>query len=532
MGGPNFFITARYYGRKRGMHRPGVLMMASRSSCTKKVVLIHPPLQNQLIGSVPRFVEKNRGFMPPLGLLYLQAALERSPHASVFIDAHLEGVTHAQAALAALAHQPDVIGIQAMTFSMQDAYRLVLALRQTATRAKIIIGGPHPTIYPRETAQLAGVDYALAGEGEFSFIQFLNNLDDPHALRDIAGLAFKQDDGVHFTPVASWISDLDQIAFPARHASAFRKYRSILGQKRLMTTMMTSRGCPYACIFCKRMGRHYRMHSPEYVLSEIEQIRALGISGIFIHDDIFTVDKNRVHAICEGLIRKNLGVLWEARTRVDCVDEELLGVMRRAGCTRLSFGLESGSPKVLAAMRKNIDLGQAAQVFQSCRRLGIRTLADFMFGNLDEEHADIARTLHFSKRIRPDWVQYSICSLYPDTPLYQLALERGVIQSDIWRAFAANPLMAISCPKWIAHFSEGELRHMTQQAYRKFYLTLPFILKQLFSRSVFHHFGALIRGALALLRAGRDGGPVYSVSLFQKLCVHQRSKFGERQNGG
>ncbi|MDO9541566.1 MAG: radical SAM protein, partial [Kiritimatiellia bacterium] len=301
-----------------------------------------------------------------------------------------------------------------------------------------------------------------------------------------------------------YIEDLNHLPFPARRSSSYKRYSSVLAQRSPITVAITSRGCPFNCIFCNRMGRRYRCHSAEYVLAEFEDIARLGIGEVFIYDDVFTLHRERIEAICRGLITRRHDLIWQARTRVDLVDEAMLALMRKSGCQRLSFGVESGSEKVLKSMRKNIDLNRVEKVFSWCRREGIATLADFMIGNLDETAEDVEKTIALMKRINPDYVQFSICCPYPGTPLYDLARERGVVTGDIWRDFAKNPLREFRSPVWTEYFSEEELIRMTAKAYRSFYLRPMFILKQIRKINSFQQLKTMAAGAISMMikRAG------------------------------
>jgi anaerobic magnesium-protoporphyrin IX monomethyl ester cyclase len=465
-----------------------------------KVVLIHPPLKNLVLGATPEYVDENRGVTPPMGLLYLQSAIEHSRHESVFLDANLEGWDHEKAAEQVLSYKPDIIGLQAMTFTLPDAYLLAKEIKRIDPKVKIIIGGPHATIYPKETAGLDAVDFAFAGEGEVDFISFLDVFTDLDARSKIPGIAYKINGGVSYTTCRGLLQDLDSVNYPARKSSKYAQYSSVLAKRNPITVMITSRGCPFQCVFCNRMGRKYRYHSAGYVLGEIDEIVKLGIKEIFIHDDTFTLKRERVMEICQGFIARKADIVWEARTRVDCVDEEMLALMRKAGCIRLSFGVESGSEKVLKSMRKAIEPALVEKVFKWCRKEGILTLADFMFGNLDEEMDDIKKSIDLSKRINPDFVQYSICSPYPDTPLYKMGLENGLITHDLWLEFAKDPLCKFNSPVWTQHFSEEELKKITTAAYKAFYMNPRFILKQLARINSLTQLKIMLRSAFGMLK--------------------------------
>lgn len=445
-----------------------------------KVVLVHPPLLNVLPAATPDFVDKNRGFTPPLGLLYIQAAIERSRHTSIFLDANLEGWTHKETAYIALSHNPHIIGIQAMTFTMPDVVLLVREIQKISPHTDIVIGGVHPTLYPEETELLGKNVYAMQGESERGFIDWLN----------VYPLSLPPTNPI----------ELDALPFPARHASKWEKYTSVLAERNPITTMITSRGCPYQCIFCNRCGKTYRQHSSEYVLREFEEIERLNIPEVFIHDDTFTIDKDRVVDICNGLVTRRSKLIWEARTRADCITKELAFVMRSAGCRRLSFGVESGSPKVLELMKKGVNLKQIENAFKWCKEVGIKTLADFMIGNYGETLDDVKMTMDFMHKLDPDYAQFSICSPYPNTQLYDLAREKGLFPTDIWKEFANNPLQRFESPVWEEHFTRKELVSLTKQAYRSFYMQPKFIWKQLLKIKSWDKLKTMARGAIGILK--------------------------------
>ena len=474
---------------------------ASHRRSAYRLVLMQPPLRNVVSCATPDYVSRNTGHLPPIGLLYIQAAVENSRHESMFLDADLEGWDHRQAAREALSHGPDLVGLQATTFTLPDAYMVARQIKQLDPDVTVILGGPHPTIYPKQTAGLEAVDFAFAGEGEVDFVRFLDVFGDHKARANVPGIASKSNGEVTHTPSSGWLKDLDALKLPARRASRYKDYCSVLGERNSFTVMISSRGCPFDCIFCNRMGRKYRCHCAQYVLDEIEDIISLGIENIFIHDDTFSLNRGRVQAICEGIIERGYRIEWDARTRVDCVDEPLLALMRKAGCRRLSFGVESGSPRVLKAMRKGIDLDRVEKVFQWSRKEGIVTLADFMLGNISETRQDIERTLEFAAKINPDFVQYSICSPYPGTPLYEIGLDRGMFQRDIWEQFARDPLQEFRSPVWTENFTEEELVQITAAAYRSFYMRPSFVFKQLGKVKSLKQFKAMAKGAIGMLRS-------------------------------
>lgn len=475
-----------------------------------KVALVHPPLLNLIGAATPNYISQNAGCLPPMGLLYLQAAIEHSRHESIFLDANLAGWDHLETAKQAIAHKPDLVGLQAMTFTLRDAYLVARNIKQLSPETAVIFGGPHPTIYPRETAALDVVDFAFSGEGETGFLSFLDIFSEPGLIEKMPGIASKTKGKVTYIPHSFYLDRLDSIHYPARNSCHYKGYHSVLSKFNPLTVMITSRGCPFQCIFCNRMGRTYRYHSSDYVLREIGEIVKLGIKGIFIHDDTFTLERKRVEEICCGVIERGYDISWEARTRVDLVDETLLALMHKAGCHRLSFGIESGSSKVLKSMRKNIDIERAEEVFRWCREVGIVTLADIMFGNIDEEADDIKKTFALIRHLNPDYVQFSICSPYPGTPLYEIGLKNGLLRKDVWLEFAKDPMQHFKSPAWTQNFTEEELNKITLSAYRQFYFSPLFIIKQIAKINSFSQFKAMAGAAFAMVNK-------ILISIFQKI---------------
>ena len=229
------------------------------------------------------------------------------------------------------------------------------------------------------------------------------------SLDRIAGLVFKDGKKTVFTAPPKLIDNLDKLPFPARRLTPWVKYNSILARKSIVTTMITSRGCPYQCIFCHKpyLGKKYRYHSARYVVEEIEACLNMGIEEIFIHDDIFTLDKKRVIEICRGILRRKLKFGWDVRSRVNNIDMEMLKMMKKAGCERIQYGVESGNQEVLNALRKGITIQQVRNAFKMTKSIGIKTLADFIIGSPKETEKEINDSLSLVADLDPDYVPFN-----------------------------------------------------------------------------------------------------------------------------
>lgn len=465
------------------------------------IVLISPPHKNLVTTTIPEEINKERGHLPPLGLLYIASYLKsNSTHKVAVIDSEVERLDYPDLRQRIEQLKPDLVGIQALTFTLIDALKTAEVVKDYSRNIPVVLGGPHVTIYPQESLMFKNIDYIVRGEGEVSFKDMLDNLDNKAGLRTVSGIGFKDNGKFILTQEPSFIDDLNSIPFPDRTFSPYRQYYSLLSKNFPITTMMTSRGCPYNCIYCERMGKKFRAISAEKVIEEIEHCLSLGIKEIFFHDDTFTIDKKRVFKICELINMKGFKFAWDARVRVDTVNYELLSCMKKSGCHRISFGVESGNPRILKNLKKGITLEQVKAAFECCKKLRIQTLADFMIGSPGETRQDIIETIAFAEKLGADYAQFSLTTPYPGTDLYREALLKGVIKSDVWSGFAKNPKIEFIPPLWTENLSREELIGLLSFAYKKFYLSVGFIIRETFKIGSLKELITKIKAGLKLFK--------------------------------
>ncbi len=467
-----------------------------------KVLLINPPSAQEIIGNIPSIVEEERGYNPPLGILYIAAYMEmQGRHGVEVIDAQVEELTGEQLKERVRRAAPDVVGITAMTFTLLDVLETIRVVKAVAPEARVVIGGPHAHLFPVETLNLPGVDYVVMGEGEYVFSELVDNITQPDKLRQVQGLVFYAQGELVNTGRTAMIQDLDSLPFPARHLVPYQKYSSVIAKRTPITTMFTSRGCPFQCAFCDRphLGKRFRARSPKNVVDEMEACTHLGIYEFLIYDDTFTVDKQRVMGICEEIQRRKLDIGWDVRARVDTVTPEMLKAMREAGCERIHYGVEAGTEKILKVLNKRITIEQVRQAFQWTKKVGMEVLAYFMIGAPTETREDILQTIKLSKELDPDYVHISILTPYPGTRIYFDALEQGVFESDYWQAFAANPTPDFQPRYWEEELTTAELIELSNYAYKSFYLRPRYALKQLLQVRSAGEFMRKARAALKVL---------------------------------
>lgn len=426
----------------------------------------------------------------PLGLGYLASVLEREGH-----DVRLwDGSVEKEPLSDLLARQAfQVVGISAVTPLIHEAWE---AASQARTRPSItILGGPHPTLMPGECLGQPQVDLVVRGEAEETIVEIVRGLEkdagqvdadtDQRRFADsawagIAGLSFRNGQGsiVH-NPPRQLPQNLDQLPFPAHHLYKIEGYTNLqprtdgLDPHARSYTIVTSRGCPYQCIYCSKAvtGNTWRPRSPENVVEEWRKlVLEMRATEIGVTDDVMTLDLPRAKRICQLLLDEGLNrVPWITihGIRADNTDLELLQLMKAAGCKRVGFGVESGNQRVLDTMRKHQTIDQVRQAFANARQAGLQTIGFFIFGLPGENEETMEDTIKLALELDPDLANFMIAAPFPGTELYQMVLDEGELFSHDWRDYAIHDEKA--------RFAMGEVtaelvERKWHEAYRRFYL--------------------------------------------------------------
>jgi len=417
--------------------------------------------QSLRIALVNPRVESYSSTLPPLGLLYIAAVLEEAGFAPRVFDIYpyddrdFTGLVE---------YRPDVVGMTVLTDYWTRATEVAAVVQTRLPETCFIVGGVHVTALPEESVTGLAATIGVIGEGEMTMRELCECLASGSDWRDVAGIVYRQGNGdfVRTAPRA-YIADLDGIPFPARHLLDFEQYLVPPGIIRghwteRSTTIMTSRGCPFSCIWCGSQctfGRKVRYRSVENVVTEIEHlVRTYAIDTIWFVDDTFTLSKKRVLDFCRLMAERGIRITWGCQAHVKTADEEMFRAMKKVGLVQLDFGVESGSNRVLKALKKDSDDTAIRKAFAIARKVGLRTTATFMFGSPDETAEDVEQTMRLAREIRPDFVSSFFITPYPGTELMDLALanrwemakreESGLKKGPMLRIhFRARELMAI-----------------------------------------------------------------------------------------
>ncbi len=468
-----------------------------------RVLLINPDQRLALDSEAGDLPSTGSGPYPPLGLLYLQAALEEAGHPAEILDANAEAGLGPGLRAAARRGEPQLLGVTAVTPNLAGVQQAVARAREAFPEAAVVIGGPHTDIFPTQTAALDGVDYVLCGEAEQTLVQLAGALDDGDRQPEIRGLYTRERQPDADNAFPELVKDLDSLAVPDRGRLPVRHYRGVGGQDVLFATMMTSRGCPFRCTFCSTPRGRYRSRSVEAIIDEMERCARLGVQHIYFVDDTFPVKGRRLTALCDQIAQRPHLPRWSCRTAAAGLTAENVKLMKRAGCERIQIGVETCTDEGLQILGKNTTIAQVRDTFRACRRAGVDSMAYFMLGLPNERTpADVRRLSRFAKKLEPTYAMFNVLTLYPGTRLLAEAEGKGLVQPGVWEQYAERPDPAFVQPIWDEFLARDQLNELQAEAYRAFYLRPSVVLRELRAGGVRRKARAGIQMLLGKLRSG------------------------------
>lgn len=439
-----------------------------------RVLLINSPAKEH---PVVRDMAGGLGFdggeaivLPPLDLAYMAATLLNKGNEVKIIDSDVENYLRADVYQIIQNYKPEVIIATVSLPTLYEDCSFLKRIRECSSGK--IIAKTNITYPPilKEILEKSSVDLCIYGECDI-------NIDEIIAEREKKGTAYFKDSELK-TEENMVIADLDELPLPARNLLPNEKYQYVLlGDE--VTTMQTSRGCPYPCsYYCPYplvQGKIWRARSPEHVIREIEDIvNNYGIQKILFRDATFTFDKERAKQICELILEKKIKISWWCETRINCIDEDLLKVMRAAGCMGMNIGVETGDPKVLESQAK---IGTTLEALEKVRSfskgLGIKLHFLLMIGLPSETKASLYQTHKLVQKLAPESIGITFVTPYPGTPLYYEAKEKGWIETEEWTKFGGHlPVMHTD------NLSSQDLLKAQKLLHQGFYLLNEKLLKK------------------------------------------------------
>jgi len=383
--------------------------------------------------------------------------------------------------------RPDVIGISVSTSAYKAALNISRLSKKINPNVKIVFGGIHPTVLPEEVLQTKLVDIVVRGEGELTFLEVIKALEDGKPIRGILGASFvADDDSIVHNPDRELIADLDTLPSPARHLVVNLEGVNKLSYDRIMT----SRGCPFGCTFCdshKIWGRKVRFRSVKNVIDEIKEVkRKFGVTFFCIDDDTFIINPKYVDELCDELIKENLGISWWCEIRAEGVTESLARKMKKAGCTTVAIGVESGDGNILKKINKQLNKETVLKSSIIFKKYGILVDAFFMFGFPWENKRELDNTIKFMKEMNPNYAWLAIVIPYPGTKLftdYSYKLKKLGEGTDWCDFIHINPRMAFLLNDDLTEKEKNKLLNYVQKKFDKYNFT-QFLKRCLVKRKV------------------------------------------------
>ncbi|MDO8806208.1 MAG: radical SAM protein [Elusimicrobiota bacterium] len=415
----------------------------------------------------------------PLGPLHIASALRQAGYSQVrFIDARMLRLSHKEARERIAAFGPDVVGITGMSQEAREVHRLAAEAKTAAPACKVVVGGPYATSSPAEALNDPKVDFVVVGEGERTACALLDALAAGTPLEGVDGLGFKKNGATVLNRPRSPAAELDELPLPAWDLAEVEKYfhlwnrhsqNPFLVSERSMP-LITSRGCPYGCIYCHNIfGKKARLRSVESVLGELETlVREYGAEEIEILDDIFNIDLPRAKSICDEIIRRGLNVKlsFPNGLRVDRMDEELVVKLRQAGTHLVVYAIETASPRLQREIKKNLDLEKAAKIIRFTAGQGITVGGFFMLGFPGETRKEMLATIDFAVRQPFDHANFFYVTPKPGTPLFDAVRDYPGVAAAAGGDYFSCSVNLSAVPDWL-------FTSMCGWAYTRFYRLRP-----------------------------------------------------------
>ena len=485
-----------------------------------KILFINPPDENKVSENPDEqgdeYIESDDfGYFPPLGLLYVLSYLEKNTtgHEIVFKDCVAERISHSELKEMYEDIRPDILAVTSFTVSLVDVVLTARACRESFPDCHICLGGHHPIAFPFEAAKLPEFDSIVVGEGEIVFTEMVNALEKGEDITEIVGV-YTSKSAIKFIDVPmkkdwrflqkvklppAYIDNIEDLPVPNRNYISHINYKSIIGVSNKLATMLSSRGCPYKCTFCDIPFKEHRRRSPKSIVDEMQLCIEMGYDEIHFYDDLFNITPKRLVEICDEIDDRGVKVKWDFRGRVNGTDYESLKRFKNSGGRMISFGIETATDEGLRVLRKGSKVQENAQALKWCRELGIVSVADYMIGlpheRSEQDIWDGFKIL--TKQYKPDFAQFGILSLYPNTEVYDQAVEKGLIEGGKWNKWALDPVNTeLVVDHWNEFISTQDLVRIQKSVYKKFYFRPSVVFKELLRLRSFHELKTKFIGAI------------------------------------
>lgn len=457
-----------------------------------KILLLTPPTDlTRSYGGLKEFSNP----MPSLGLAYIASLLRENQYDVSILDAYVNQFTVNETVDNITRTEPDILGISVLTTSAFVVEKIATQVKNLLPGTLIVMGNLHASLFSDELLLKEYADVVVHQEGEHTMLELASAVKDKTSLALVKGISYLKGGVVQHNAFRPFIEDLDSLPYPAWDLYDIEKYysdprTSVKGKKSKQAEIqiLATRGCPYACTFCssrttKSQGNRYRMRKPECVVDEIEYLYDIYGGTVFSFMDLaFPLVKSHAIQLCEELIKRGLNkkISWFSEPRVKPLDRETLRMMKKSGCVRVCFGIESGNQETIDALKKGFTLDDVRQAVSMAKAEGLDVDGMFMLGLPGETYEMSWKTINYAKELGVRFAIFNLFVPYPGCELYNVLKNENKIVADDWSAFTSYPSYSSNKPVYVPDGRAWEELVETQErAMRSFYLQPRFILRQL-----------------------------------------------------
>jgi len=432
----------------------------------------------------------------PLGLGYIAAVLEKQGHKVKILDLNVQKDKLGQILKE---NNINITGMYAITPTIKSAWSICSRIKTINPNIITVLGGTHPTVLPNESLEKQDIDIIVRKEGEYVFAELCEKIEKANYdlnkanLKKTKGISYKKNytstnPKITHNPDSIPIKDLNKLPFPAYHLFPLDKYKPTrptwISKNVIPGSMLTSRGCPFSCIFCFKgvHGNNYRYRSPENVIEEIKLLKEkYKITFLEFQDDNFNQIPERAKKICNLIIKENIDIKWSIPngiSRVENITNDFLDIAKKSGCVDIWFAIESGSQQILDnVINKATTIEKIKNAAKTAKDYGFKTGGFFCIGNPGEQIEDIEKTINLACSLDLDRAQFTIATPFPGTRLFELIKEKGELLITDWDRY--GPFEDIIYFRTKNMGNTAMIKKMYKKAYRKFYLRPQYIKKAL-----------------------------------------------------
>ncbi len=464
-----------------------------------RLALIFNPFKYKVHEENLRIVQKYFGLFPPLSICWVAAIARQAGHEVTIIDARTLKLSKEDVFERLKMFKPDIMGFMMTTYMFQDTLEWIRYLKKRLD-IPVLIGGYNLRVYPEASLSHPEIDYGVVEHALETVPSLFAALEGTGNLEDVPGLVYKEDGKIIINPPNP--VSFEGFPNPARDLLPNDLYAEFPTERKNFTVMVTSLGCPYGCSFCEAGRTVYNPRSPVTVVNEMEECYTrYGVREIDIFDYSFTADKQRTIDICREMKNRGLDILWACRSRID-IDRELLEEMKKAGCGRIYYGIESGCQEILDRVNKGITLEQIKETIDHTRKLGMKALGFFLIGAPGETKQTVRQTVKFARTLDLEYVQFSKCLAKPLTPLWeQMKQETG---KDYWEDWVRGLEVDRPLPRLWTDLTDAEIDRLAKWAYVKYHSRFLFLLRATIQVKSFSEFKRKFFGFLEMVFSQED----------------------------